>query len=40
MNVSKNCVQNNVCALPIMKYFDGMTFEVTYDINLPYAQSP
>jgi hypothetical protein len=39
MNVSKNCVKNNVCALPITKYFDGVTFEVTYDRLIYYTHS-
>jgi len=40
MNVSKNCAQNNVCALPITKYFDGVTFKVTYDRLIYHTHNP
>jgi len=40
MNVSKNCAQNNVCALPITKYFDGVTYDrLIYHTHNPRKQS-
>jgi len=40
MNVSKDCAQNNVFALQITKYFDGVIFNVIYDKLIYHTHNP